>query len=40
MANGSRTISRAVGVLYLVLGLVFAVLSWLFFFEPRLFIIE
>lgn len=40
MANGSRTKSRAVGVLYLVLGLVFSVLSWIFFFEPRLFLIE
>jgi hypothetical protein len=32
--------SRATGVLYLVLGLVFAVLGWIFFFEPRLILIE
>lgn len=31
---------HAVGVLYIVLGLVFAVLSWIFFFEPRLILIE
>ncbi len=32
--------SHAMGVLYLVLGVVLAVLSWIFFFEPRLILIE
>lgn len=32
--------SHAIGVLYLVLGVVLAVLSWIFFFEPRLILIE
>ncbi len=32
--------SRATGVLFIVFGLVFAVLSWVFFFEPRLILIE
>lgn len=32
--------SRATGVLFIVLGLVFAVLGWIFFFEPRLILLE
>lgn len=36
----SRHKSRATGVLYLILGLVFAVLGWIFFFEPRLILLE
>lgn len=32
--------SHAVGVLYIILALVFAVLTWIFFFEPRLILIE
>lgn len=32
--------AHAVGVLYIVLALVFAVLSWIFFFEPRFILIE
>jgi hypothetical protein len=31
---------HAVGVLYIVLALVIAVLGWIFFFEPRLIIVE
>jgi len=31
---------HAVGILYIVLGAVFAVLSWIFFFEPRILLIE
>lgn len=31
---------HAVGILYLVLGVVLAVLGWIFFFEPRLILIE
>lgn len=31
---------HAMGVLYLVLALVFTVLSWIFFFEPRLVLIQ
>ena len=31
---------HAIGVLYLVLALVFAVFSWIFFFEPRLILID
>ncbi len=36
----SKCRSRATGVLYLILGLVFAVLGWIFFFEPRLILLE
>lgn len=32
--------AHAVGVLYIVLALVFAVLTWIFFFEPRLLLLE
>ena len=32
--------AHAVGVLYIVLALVFAVLAWIFFFEPRLLLTE
>ncbi len=32
--------AHAVGVLYIVLALVFAVLTWIFFFEPRFILIE
>jgi hypothetical protein len=32
--------AHAIGVLYIVLALVFAVLTWIFFFEPRLILIE
>jgi len=32
--------AHAVGVLYIVLAVVFAVLAWIFFFEPRLILIE
>lgn len=32
--------AHAVGVLYIVLALVFAVLTWIFFFEPRLILPE
>ncbi|MCB2214362.1 hypothetical protein KQH50_03085 [bacterium] len=31
--------SRALGILYLVLGVVFAVLTWIYFFEPRILIL-
>jgi hypothetical protein len=36
-ADGTR--SRALGILYLVLGVVFAVLTWIFFFEPRILVL-
>lgn len=32
--------SHAMGVLYIVIALVFAVLTWIFFFEPRLILVE
>lgn len=32
--------THAVGVLYIVLALVFAVLTWIFFFEPRFILIN
>jgi hypothetical protein len=32
--------AHAMGILYIVLGVVLAVLSWIFFFEPRLILIE
>ena len=32
--------AHATGILYIVLGVVFAVLSWIFFFEPRLVLID
>lgn len=32
--------AHAVGVLYIILAVVFAVLTWIFFFEPRLILIE
>jgi hypothetical protein len=32
--------AHAVGVLYIVLALVFTVLTWIFFFEPRFILIE
>lgn len=32
--------AHAVGVLYIVLALVIAVLGWIFFFEPRLIIVD
>jgi len=32
--------AHAVGVLYIILALVFALLSWIFFFEPRFILIE
>lgn len=32
--------ARPMGILYIVLGVVFAVLSWVFFFEPRLILID
>ncbi len=32
--------AHAMGVLYLVLGVVFSVLSWIIFFEPKLLLIE
>lgn len=32
--------AHAAGVLFLILALVFAVLAWIFFFEPRLILIE
>ena len=31
---------HAVGILYIVLGVVMAVLGWIFFFEPRLILVE
>jgi len=31
---------HAMGVLYIILAVVFAVFSWIFFFEPRLILIE
>ncbi len=31
---------HAIGIIYIVLGVVFAVLSWIFFFEPRLILID
>jgi hypothetical protein len=32
--------AHAAGVLYIILAVVFAVLAWIFFFEPRLILIE
>jgi hypothetical protein len=32
--------AHAVGVLYIILALVFALLTWIFFFEPRFILIE
>ncbi|MBW6465313.1 MAG: hypothetical protein K0B06_02270 [Brevefilum sp.] len=32
--------SHAVGILYIVLAIVFALLTWIFFFEPRFILIE
>lgn len=32
--------SHAMGILYIILAVVFAVLFWIFFFEPRLILIE
>lgn len=32
--------TRATGILYIVVGVVFAVLGWIFFFEPRLVLLE
>jgi hypothetical protein len=32
--------AHAVGILYIILALVFALLTWVFFFEPRFIIIE
>ncbi len=32
--------SHAMGVLFIILALVFAALTWIFFFEPRLILIE
>ena len=32
--------AHAVGVLYIVLALIFTVLTWIFFFEPRFILIE
>lgn len=32
--------AHAVGVLYIVLALVFAVLTWIFFFEPHLILVD
>jgi hypothetical protein len=31
--------NRALGVLYLVVAVVFAVLTWIFFFEPRILVL-
>jgi hypothetical protein len=31
--------NRALGILYLVLAVVFAVLTWIFFFEPRILVL-
>ena len=32
--------AHAVGILYIILALVFALLTWIFFFEPRFILIE
>jgi hypothetical protein len=32
--------SHAVGILYIILAIVFALLTWIFFFEPRFILIE
>jgi len=38
--NAHQVQSHRIGVLYLVLALIFAVVVWIFFFEPRLVLIE
>ncbi|MDY6872811.1 MAG: hypothetical protein SVR81_02425 [Chloroflexota bacterium] len=37
--DADSTPGRSLGILYLVLGVVFAVLTWIFFFEPRIFVL-